>query len=126
MFLLAFSISGIDASKVLAIMASVFAILQAAKKAFPALSGWYAVAINVAISVIGMLVVIPPDKLFSLETLTTAALALIAALGAAGIHGTYTNVINPPEPVVIPSMTTSTQVSAPASSTTTSKDPFNV
>ena len=124
MFLLAFSISGVDASKVLAIMASVFAILQAAKKAFPALSGWYAVAINVAISVIGMLVVIPPDKLFSLETLTTAALALIAALGAAGIHGTYTNVINPAEPVVVPSMTT--QVSAPASSTTTSKDPFNV
>jgi hypothetical protein len=79
------------AAKVLAISAVVYAALQALKKAFPALSGWASVAINVALSVIGAVIVVPPDQLFSLTTLTTVLVGGIAAAGAAGVHGTVQN-----------------------------------
>lgn len=76
------------ATKVIGVMGAVYAILQALKKTFPALAGWYAVALNALLSIVGVLVVVPPERFFSLDTLTTAIIALITAMGAAGIHGT--------------------------------------
>lgn len=76
------------AGKVLGIMASVYAILQLLKKLFPAISGWVAVALNIVLSVIGTVVLVPADQFFSLQTLLTA---ITAAAGAAGVHGTVQN-----------------------------------
>jgi hypothetical protein len=70
--------------KLLAIAASVYAILQAVKQAFP-ISGLGAVALNVGLSVLAVLVVVKPEDFFSLPTFTTVA---IAAIMAAGAHGT--------------------------------------
>lgn len=89
MFLLAviaFSIP--PAAKVIAIAATVYAILQAVKKAIPQLNGWYSVALNVVLSAIGVVVAVPADQLYTVATLTTLITAVAAA---AGIHGTVQN-----------------------------------
>jgi hypothetical protein len=74
--------------RVLAIMGVVFAVVQAIKMAFPAIAGIWAIIFNVVLSVAGVVVAIPAEKLFSYETLTTV---LVAAIGAAGIHGTVSS-----------------------------------
>lgn len=70
--------------KLLAISGSVYALLQVVKQVFP-LAGLGAILSNVALSVLGVLVVIRPEDLFSLNTLTLVG---IAAITAAGAHGT--------------------------------------
>lgn len=90
--MLAIPLDATTAGKVLAISGSAYAVLQALKKVFPGISGYWAVALNVAINVIGVLIVLPPEKLFSLESLTTLLIAGITAAGSAGIHGTVQNV----------------------------------
>jgi hypothetical protein len=70
--------------KLLAISGSVYALLQVVKQVFP-LAGLGAVLSNVALSVLGVIVVIKPEDLFSLNTLTLVG---IAAITAAGAHGT--------------------------------------
>jgi hypothetical protein len=70
--------------KLLAISGSVYALLQVVKQAFP-LAGLGAILANVALSVLGVVVVIKPEDLFSLNTLTLVG---IAAITAAGAHGT--------------------------------------
>ena len=97
MYLLAtITLDATTAAKVLAISALVYALLQTVKKAFPALSGWWAVGLNIALSIVGAVIVVPQDQLFSLATLTTLLTAGIAAAGAAGIHGTVQNVAPAP------------------------------
>jgi hypothetical protein len=91
-FIAAISLSGITAGKVAGIIASVYAILQVAKKTFPALTGKWALAINLGLSVGAVAIVLPPDKLFSMESFTALAIAGITAMGSAGIHGTVQNV----------------------------------
>lgn len=92
-FALTFIVSIPTPLKVLAIAGSVYAILQALKNV-PGLttfmSGWVAVAFNVALSGIGALLTIPADQLYTLATLT---IVLSAALAAAGIHGTTSKII---------------------------------
>jgi len=70
--------------KLLAIAGSVYAILQVVKQVFP-VAGLGAVILNIVLSALGVVVLIKPDSLFSLPTLTAVA---IAAIGAAGAHGT--------------------------------------
>jgi len=70
--------------KLLAISGSVYALLQVVKQVFP-LAGLGAILSNVALSVLGVVVVIKPEDLFSLNTLTLVG---IAAITAAGAHGT--------------------------------------
>lgn len=74
--------------KIVAISGGVYAVLQVLKQA-PVLqkylSGWVAIALNVAMSVTGVLLALQPSQVFTVQTLTTI---LAAALGAAGIHGT--------------------------------------
>jgi hypothetical protein len=81
----------ITAAKILALAGLAYAVLQGLKKSFPAISGVASVVINVALAVVGAVVIIPPAQLFSIETLTTLLVAGIAAAGAAGIHGTIKN-----------------------------------
>lgn len=88
----AISLSGINAAKVAGIIASVYTVLQVVKKTFPAVSGHWALLINLGLSIGGVAVLMPPDKLFSLDSLTALAIAGISALGSAGIHGTVQNV----------------------------------
>jgi len=80
------------AGKVLAEVSSVYLLLQGIKKAFPSLMGKWAVVLNIALSIVGAVVIIPPDHLFSVQTLTMLLLAGIQAAGSAGIHGTVQNV----------------------------------
>lgn len=76
------------AAKVLALSGSVYGILQVIKQVFPRLGGYWAIGLNIALSVLGALLVLPPDHLFSLQSFTTLMIAGITAAGAAGIHGT--------------------------------------
>lgn len=82
----------VTAGKVLGILTVVFAVLQALKKAFPSISGWWAVAINVGLSLVGVSLTISPDSFFTLPTLTTLLVTGITAAGAAGLHGTVSSV----------------------------------
>jgi hypothetical protein len=88
-FLLALTISTATAAKILGIAGGVYAVLQVAKKIFPSLAGPWALALNFALSVGGVLIAVPPDKLLSVDTLVSV---LTAVAAAAGIHGTVKNV----------------------------------
>jgi hypothetical protein len=84
----AFVLSIPPAAKVLAIVAVVYPLLQALKRipAFaPYLKGWVAIAINIALSALGLVLTVPAAQLYSTDTLTAL---VTAALAAAGIHGT--------------------------------------
>jgi hypothetical protein len=70
--------------KILTISASVYAILQGAKKFIP-LSGIWAVVFNVFVSALGVVIALKPEDLFSVQTLSAL---LLAGLAAAGVHGT--------------------------------------
>jgi len=91
-FIATITLSGITAGKVAGIIASVYAILQVVKKTFPAVTGRWALAINLGLSIGAVAIVLPPDKLFSMESFTALAIAGISAMGSAGIHGTVQNV----------------------------------
>lgn len=75
------------AGKLLGISGSVYTILQAVKLKFN-LNGYWAIGLNILLSVGGVLILLPPEHLFSLASVTTLMLAGISAAGAAGIHGT--------------------------------------
>jgi hypothetical protein len=100
LILVAFTIP--PAAKVLAISGSVYGILLAAKK-IPALTqyltGWLAVGFNVALSILGLLIAIPADQLY---TANTALTLLTVALGAAGVHGTVKSMSEPQVLATIP------------------------
>ena len=86
------------AAKVLAIVAVVYPLIQLLKE-IPALTpyikGWWAVALNVALSALSLLITVPADQLYSVNTL----LALVTViLGAAGVHGTVQNLSKPQQP----------------------------
>lgn len=76
------------AAKVLAVVVVVYPFIQGIKK-IPALTphikGWWAVALNIVLSALGLIVTIPADQLY---TTNTAFALLTAILAAAGIHGT--------------------------------------
>lgn len=84
------------AGKILGIAGVIYAVLQAIKKAFPDINGWWAVIFNVMLAVIGAVVIVPPEGLFSLNTLSTLLTAGIIAGGAAGAHGTIRSLTAPP------------------------------
>jgi hypothetical protein len=88
----AISLDPATAGKILGEMTAVYGLLQGVKKAFPALTGKWAIVLNVAMSLIGAAVIIPPDSFFSIGTLMVVLLAGIQAAGSAGIHGTVQNV----------------------------------
>ncbi len=95
------------AAKVLAVSASVYAILLAAKKipAFTSfLQGWVAIAFNVALTVGGLVIAIPAGQLY---TTNTAVTLVTAALAAAGVHGTVKSLS---QPTILASVPPSTQV----------------
>jgi sugar phosphate permease len=73
------------AAKILGVAAVVYTVLQAVKKFIPALSGPWAIVLNLVFSILGFVVTVPADQLFSLSTV----LAVLSAAGtAAGAHGT--------------------------------------
>lgn len=88
----AITLSGVTAGKVAGIIAAVYTILQVVKKTFPAVNGTWALLINLGLSIGAVAVILPPDKLFSMESFTALAIAGISAMGSAGIHGTVQNV----------------------------------
>jgi hypothetical protein len=100
------------AAKVLAVSGSVYGILLGAKK-IPALTqyltGWVAVAFNVVLSVIGLVIAIPADQLY---TANTALTLLSAALGAAGVHGTVKSMSQPQTLATFPPSTQVKEVPA--------------
>lgn len=88
----AISLNAATAGKILGEVSAVYAVLQGLKKAFPGLAGRWMVVLNVALSLCGAAVIIPPDSFFSTGTLVMILLAGIQAMGSAGIHGTVQNV----------------------------------
>lgn len=85
--------------KVLAVVGAVYGILQSLKKVpvlAPYLTGWIAMILNVALSVLGTLVTIPADQLYTQGTLNALVTVIITSLSAAGIHGTVKS-MSPPK-----------------------------
>ena len=100
LILVAFTIP--PAAKVLAVIAAVYPIVQGLKKvpAFTAfLTGWKAVALNVLLTVCGLLIAVPADQLY---TTNTAILLLTTILGSAGVHGTVVSMSAPQVLATIP------------------------
>lgn len=72
-------------AKVLGLATAVFTLLQALKRyIFPGLSGKGAVVFNLALSVLGVIVGLQPEQLFTAGTLV----AVITVL-ASGVHGLW-------------------------------------
>ena len=95
--ILLFAITIPPAAKVLAVAVLVYAVMQAAKQSpwlSPYLTGWLAVAINVILTILGVVTVTPADQLYTMATLQAV---LITVLSAAGIHGTVSKVVMPPK-----------------------------
>ena len=83
------------AAKVLAVIAVVYPVIQLLKKVpalTPYLTGWVAVGLNAVLTACGLLLTIPPDQLYTTNTLITL---LTAILGAAGVHGTVASFSTP-------------------------------
>lgn len=84
------------AARVLAVIGSVYGLLQLVKKA-PGLAeyitGWVAIILNVLLTVCGLLITVPSNQLYTANTLV---LILTTALGAAGVHGTQ-KAMSPPQ-----------------------------
>jgi hypothetical protein len=94
---LAFAIQALaaipPAGQVIAIGGVVFAVLQAAKKSpliGQYITGWVAVALNIVLSGLGVVIAVPATSLYTLGTLQTVLVTILAGSSAAGIHGTYT------------------------------------
>ncbi len=83
------------AAKTIAVLVFVYGIVQILKQApvlKPYIKGWIAIALNALFSLLGLLVVIPPDQLYSWSTIaSTITTWLGIVLGAAGVHGTVSS-----------------------------------
>jgi hypothetical protein len=90
------------AAKVLAVVAVIYPLIQGLKKIpalTPYLKGWWAIALNVALTICGDLIVVPADQLYTTNTL----LALVTgALASAGVHGTISSLLPPTVLATIP------------------------
>jgi len=99
------------AAKALAVIATVYGILQGLKQV-PALTqyltGWIAVAVNVLLTAGGLLIAIPADQLYTTNTLV---LLITTILGSAGVHGTVKSMS---QPTVLATVPPSTQVKSVA------------
>lgn len=76
--------------KVVAIAGSVYILVQTLKTIFPALAGWYAIALNIAISATALISTSQPGDL---KTTQFWAAMMLAVASAAGIHGTVRSAI---------------------------------
>jgi hypothetical protein len=77
--------------KLVTIAGSVYVLLTILKRYFPAIGGKYAVAINFALTAVGIISVAKPDDL---ATPTFWASLMLTAASAAGIHGTVRSAAN--------------------------------
>lgn len=76
--------------KVVAVAGSVYILVQTLKTIFPALGGWYAIALNIAISATALISTAQPGDL---KTTQFWAAMMLAVASAAGIHGTVKSAI---------------------------------
>jgi hypothetical protein len=103
MFVGSFTQSVPPAARSLAVLVAVYAIITAAKLS-PWLSqyitGWGAVAVNVILTILGLIVAIPADQLYSWNSFVSV---VVSVLGSSGIHGMTKNI--PSTPPVTPAAT---------------------
>lgn len=108
--LLALSIP--PAAKTIAVIGSVYGLLQGLKKIpalTPFITGWKAIVLNVILTACGLLITIPPDQLYTTNTLL---LLITTGAGAAGIHGTVKALSAPTVLAVTPPSTQVKEVPA--------------
>jgi hypothetical protein len=87
--------------RIIAIAGVLVTLIQMLKMRFPGLGGWYAIALNVTLSVAGVLAITTPANMLTIDTLGNV---LTAAAIAAGIHGTA-KLMSPPNYQGLPSGT---------------------
>ena len=71
--------------RIIAIASVICVLLQAVKRFYPGLGGYWAIAVNLTLSTAGVLALTDPSQFW---TINTAAHIFEAGLAAAGIHGT--------------------------------------
>lgn len=87
-----FAVSVPPAARSLAVLAAVYAIITAAKLSpwlAQYITGWGGVVVNTVLTVIGLIVVIPADQLYSWNSLVSV---IVSVLGSSGIHGMVKNI----------------------------------
>lgn len=75
------------AARTLAVAGSVYGIMRAAKTndwVCQYINGWIAVGFNLVLTILGLLVAVPTDQLYSANTFVSVA---IGVLSSSGIHG---------------------------------------
>lgn len=75
------------AARTLAVAGSVYGIMFAAKKnnwVCQYINGWLAVTFNFVLTVLGLIVVVPAEQLYTLNTFTAV---VVGVLSSSGIHG---------------------------------------
>ena len=91
--LFTFSLALPPAVSVIAVSATVYAVMQAAKQSpwlAQNMKGWVAVTVNIVLTVTGITMSAQPGQLWTQGTLQAI---LIAVLMSSGIHGTVTKVV---------------------------------
>jgi hypothetical protein len=84
------------AATMLVIVAGVYGVILAAKNSpwlGPLITGWWAVALNVVLTVLALIAALPANQLYTWNGL---AIVLVGVLGSSGIHGMVTNVPSTP------------------------------
>jgi hypothetical protein len=80
------------AARTLAIAGSVYGILRAAKTndwVIQYINGWIAVAFNLMLTILGIVILVPSDQLYTTNTLVTV---ITGVLTSSGIHGMSKNI----------------------------------
>jgi hypothetical protein len=102
LLLLLITITVPPAAKTLVVIGVVYAIVQGLKKApwfSTYLKGWWAVGVNYIFTATGLLIFIPENQLYTVNTLM---MLVTTGLGAAGIHGTVATLTTPEMAVTFP------------------------
>ena len=79
-------------AEVIAIAGVAYGLIQAVKKQYPKLGGWYAMGLNILLNVAGDLMIAQPGQL---KTSGFWIQVLLGAGSSAGLHGTISTMTTP-------------------------------
>jgi hypothetical protein len=82
-------------AELIALAGFVYALIQLVKRQFPKVSGWWAIALNLALNLSGAVMIAQPGQV---KTSGFWFQALLAAGSSAGLHGTVGSLNTPTTP----------------------------
>lgn len=92
LFIPSFGLPIPTAAQLLVVLTAVFTIMSAAKISpwlGPKLKGWVSVVLNIILTVLGLVIAVPANQLYTWPGFIAL---IVTVLGSSGIHGMVTNV----------------------------------